>query len=148
MNLNKYLIAQSLQYLQWLEFNSWEISWWVMQTSIECHLLPQVSQDFFHAEHCLFLTFPISILMLENNMLDSSFIFMHLLDRMIAIVIHRCYLGDFISVLIFIILLTCQTCSSWSWSSLTDVTSSASSSKVSFSAADAPWNCLHFNSLL
>ena len=33
MNLNKYLIAQSLQYLQWLEFNSWEISWWVMQTS-------------------------------------------------------------------------------------------------------------------
>ena len=44
MNLNEYLIAQSLQYLQWLEFNSWEISWWVMQTSIECHLLPQVSQ--------------------------------------------------------------------------------------------------------
>ena len=44
MNLNKYLIAQSLQYLQWLEFNSWEISWWVMQTFIECHLLPQVSQ--------------------------------------------------------------------------------------------------------
>ena len=106
MNLNKYLIAQSLQYLQWLEFNSWEISWWVMQTSIECHLLPQVSQDFFHAEHCLFLTFPISIMMLENNRLDSSFIFMHLLDRMIAIVAHRCYLGDFISVQIFILSLS------------------------------------------
>ena len=42
--------------------------------------------------------------MLENNRLDSSFIFMHLLDRMIAIVAHRCYLGDFISVQIFIIL--------------------------------------------
>ena len=72
----------------------WGTSRWVMQTSLECQLLPQVSQD------------------LENNRLDSSFIFMHLLDRMIAIVAHRCYLGDFISVLIFIILLTCQTCSS------------------------------------
>ena len=40
----------------------------------------------------------------NNNRLDSSFIFMQLLDRMIAIVAHRCYLGDFISVRIFIIL--------------------------------------------
>ena len=44
--------------------------------------------------------------MLENNRLDSSFIFMHLLERMIAIVAHRCYLGDFISVQIFILSLS------------------------------------------
>ena len=57
-----YLVKQHRTFLQILPSEAWETSWWVMQTSLECQLLPQVSQDFFHAEHFLFLTFPISIL--------------------------------------------------------------------------------------
>ena len=143
-----YLVKQHRTFLQILPSEAWETSWWVMQTSLECQLLPQVSQDFFHAEHFLFLTFPISILDVREQ---QAWLIFHLhalagqndRDRRTPMLPRRFHLCANLHHPVIV-----KTCSSSSWSSLTDVTSSASSSKVSFSAADAPWNCLHFNSLL